>query len=512
MKKLLCAILSLGILLSLAGCSLFGDDRSDQEETFPMMDKMQTDFDTIGLILEDATPYYSDRNDLLNTQLGMLYKDDLVKIYFREISGGENWVFTDKGWIYGLYVQTQQSDMGSGDVQDEPYNCYTAEEVLVREDCNYNATVTATYARGQKMFIDALIPGQDGMWGATTEGWVPMCDIIMDAVGVPGMVGMEVVTEVTQRAGPGVEYDAMGVAVPGLVLITDLAESHGILWGQVDGVVWICLDFVQLPGNMKLSTTSHTLFEPDRNRDPMAYYGQGGQDDQGNQGNQGNQSSQGGLTQVPNNTALVGTWTRFDEKEFLKYGWVYGESCTFYPDGSYSSGGCEFMYFPDLGGWYGASGGWGEEGIYTYDGTELKIQVNNYFEPDPDAPVNNRVEVFTYACTVDGDFANWHGSFYRAEDVNEAVRACVRRRAAEKVNTGHVGIWTGDNGDRLELCDDGSFTDSRGSGKYLSIHGRVYLAYSDGYIGLLEFMQDPALSRNYVEDGAIYTVIYTRSK
>ena len=69
MKKLLCVILSLGILLSLAGCSLFGNEQSNPEETFPPMEKMQTDFNTVGMITEDTTPYYSDRNDLLYTLL-----------------------------------------------------------------------------------------------------------------------------------------------------------------------------------------------------------------------------------------------------------------------------------------------------------------------------------------------------------------------------------------------------------------------------------------------------------
>lgn len=523
MKKWIAWLLCLGLLAGLSGCSLF-EKEEPLTQNFPM-EKMQTDFDTIGVITESATPYYSDRNDLVNTLLGHLQEGERVRIYYREISGGENWVFTDKGWIYGLYVQTQQGGIGIGgigsvDVQDEPYNCHTAVEVFAREKPDYNSTVTATYPMGQALYIDALIPSDSGMWGVTIDGWVPMCDITMDDVGVRGEVGMEVVTDVTQRSGPGVEYDAMGVASPGLVLITNLAESHGILWGEVDGVVWICLDFVRMPGIMKLFTTEYMLFEPNRDRDPSAYYGQGNQGnqgnqgDQGNQGNQGNQGSQGNqgtMTQVPNNTPLVGSWSCFDENEFLRYGGVSGEGWVFNADGTFSFGGCEYAYFEDLGGWNGASGGWGGDGIFTYDGTELKLQINTIYDPDPSVSTDGSVEYRTHNCTVNGNYATWDGNYYRSSDVNDAVRDCVRRKAAEKVEDALVGTWNGDDGSRLELRGDGSFTDKKGSGKYVHAGQNLVLVYDSDYIGLYNIsVSGDQMSASYTHEWSYVTVNFTR--
>ena len=116
------------------------------------------------------------------------------------------------------------------------------------------------------------------------------------------------------------------------------------------------------------------------------------------------------------------------------------------------------------------------------------------------------------ACMVNGNYAEWIGqAYYRAEDVNAAIRDTVRRNAQSYVKSDVVGVWNSESDGRMELRDDGTFADNRGSGRYLYVNNLLFLVYDDDYIGCKSVsLKGNVMDASFMQDWTTVTVSYTK--
>lgn len=104
-------------------------------------------------------------------------------------------------------------------------------------------------------------------WGKIAEGWISMDYVILDSNGssdnnsaATSWTGKVIADELLIRSGPGTNYSILGYLTEGTAVTVTEKKSGGALeWGKIDRG-WICLNYVQLSGNV--TTTPSTPSTP----------------------------------------------------------------------------------------------------------------------------------------------------------------------------------------------------------------------------------------------------------
>ena len=95
-------------------------------------------------------------------------------------------------------------------------------------------------------------------WGKIAEGWISMDYVILDSNGssnnnnssATSWTGKVIADELLVRSGPGTNYSILGYLTEGTaVTITERQNGGALEWGKIDRG-WICLNYVQLSGNV----------------------------------------------------------------------------------------------------------------------------------------------------------------------------------------------------------------------------------------------------------------------
>lgn len=480
MKVFTCIALSLLMLLSLCSCGFLPETDSPMQEQNTTI--MKTDFDIRGFIYGDSVPCYAERSD--ETPIRYLSTGDQVHIHYREIANNESWVFTDMGWIYGDYVLS---------VGDGAIAIVISDTLFAFAEPSYESVRREWLTMGQYFKVQALGFVEDMVWVKTEAGYLPLQGVLLSGSAEPGTLEVTAKSECCLFYAPGLQSISDQFLSPGQYTLIQFQEEGNLVWGQMQDGMWLCLDFVSLPYDVEIFTSTGT-FRPDPDTDypvppETLPVNPGGVVTPVNPG--GNEKPGDEIVQTPNDTDLVGKWVCFDPQAFLNECYIGSEQWIFNADGSFQSGGSEIMYFEDMGGWYGASGGWYYDGVFTYDGTTLVTQYTLY---DADPSIEPETNTREFSCQVDGNIAQWNGSTYcRTEgDINTLIRECVRQNAASYVNADLPGQWNGDNGVTWSFNSDGTFTESgsgSGNGWYLYTNQQLILVYetrngsSSSYIG-----------------------------
>ena len=104
-------------------------------------------------------------------------------------------------------------------------------------------------------------------WGKIAEGWISMDYVILDSNGSSNnnastntWIGKVIADELLIRSGPGTNYSILGYLTEGTaVTVTEKRSGGALEWGKIDKG-WICLNYVQLNGNV--TTTPSTPSAP----------------------------------------------------------------------------------------------------------------------------------------------------------------------------------------------------------------------------------------------------------
>ncbi len=104
-------------------------------------------------------------------------------------------------------------------------------------------------------------------WGKIAEGWISMDYVILDSNSSSNnnssatvWTGKVIADELLIRSGPGTNYSILGYLTEGTAVTVTEKKSGGALeWGKIDRG-WICLNYVQLNGNV--TTTPSTPSTP----------------------------------------------------------------------------------------------------------------------------------------------------------------------------------------------------------------------------------------------------------
>ena len=104
-------------------------------------------------------------------------------------------------------------------------------------------------------------------WGKIAEGWISMDYVILDSNGSSNnnattntWTGKVIADELLIRSGPGTNYSILGYLTEGTaVTVTEKRNGGALEWGKIDKG-WICLNYVQLNGNV--TTTPSTPSAP----------------------------------------------------------------------------------------------------------------------------------------------------------------------------------------------------------------------------------------------------------
>ncbi len=104
-------------------------------------------------------------------------------------------------------------------------------------------------------------------WGKIAEGWISMDYVILDSNGSSNnnstatvWTGKVIADELLIRSGPGTNYSILGYLTEGTAVTVTEKKSGGALeWGKIERG-WICLNYVQLNGNV--TTTPSTPSTP----------------------------------------------------------------------------------------------------------------------------------------------------------------------------------------------------------------------------------------------------------
>ena len=104
-------------------------------------------------------------------------------------------------------------------------------------------------------------------WGKIAEGWISMDYVILDSSGSSNnnattntWTGKVIADELLIRSGPGTNYSILGYLTEGTaVTVTEKRSGGALEWGKIDKG-WICLNYVQLNGNV--TTTPSTPSAP----------------------------------------------------------------------------------------------------------------------------------------------------------------------------------------------------------------------------------------------------------
>ena len=105
-------------------------------------------------------------------------------------------------------------------------------------------------------------------WGKIAEGWISMDYVILDSNSSSGnnnstvtsWTGKVIADELLIRSGPGTNYSILGYLTEGTTVTVTEKKSGGALeWGKISKG-WICLNYVQLNGNV--TTTPSTPSTP----------------------------------------------------------------------------------------------------------------------------------------------------------------------------------------------------------------------------------------------------------
>lgn len=104
-------------------------------------------------------------------------------------------------------------------------------------------------------------------WGKIAEGWISMDYVILDSNSSSNnnssatvWTGKVIADELLIRSGPGTNYSILGYLTEGTaVTVTEKKNGGALEWGKIDRG-WICLNYVQLNGNV--TTTPSTPSTP----------------------------------------------------------------------------------------------------------------------------------------------------------------------------------------------------------------------------------------------------------
>lgn len=103
-------------------------------------------------------------------------------------------------------------------------------------------------------------------WGKIAEGWISMDYVILDSSSsnnnstATSWTGKVIADELLIRSGPGTNYSILGYLTEGTAVTVTEKKSGGALeWGKISKG-WICLNYVQLNGNV--TTTPSTPSTP----------------------------------------------------------------------------------------------------------------------------------------------------------------------------------------------------------------------------------------------------------
>lgn len=462
LKRSLSFFLSLTLLMLLCACSVSSGNTSEgYKETLPFK---KGALNIPAQAVTDTT-VYDEPNGL--PILGLYFGD---RVFIHSIDG--DWAETNLGWIplsalsYDENGGTQSTDFQLELLDTALRGQITGDTLRVRDNPG-DGEVLDYLDAGDWVEIYYITHVDETLWCHIGSGWISM-----DYVHLTDF-DLQACFPAYFSEGTGL-YDQPGRIYSGNRLLGDdcyliiykLRTIDETVWGQTDKG-WVQMGAAILPGNVRIMNGTAFEYEDQETTAPTQEQTQPTQDNT--------------IKPTPNNTKLVGSWMQFSPKDFLATGSFNPISWYFGADGTFSTGTCEYAYFDDQGGFYGASGGGGYSGVFTYDGTNLVLYYQYYSDADPSAGGHvDKTE--RYTGTISNDTVTFGNmQLCRGDNINHMIRDVVVN------NAGHGGSslqasWYNYEDRAYTFYTDGTFYESSvegdSYGHYICINGTVYMAYN----------------------------------
>lgn len=329
---------------------------------------------------------------------------------------------------------------------------------------------------GDLVEIIGITHVDDAIWCNIGWGWISLQYIYLIDFNIQGGIMAFFPEGVYLLEFPGSQYSGTTrLSHDGYLCIWQMVTIDDTVWGMTDSG-WVDMGYATVPGNAKVYLG--TVFEQEEVTEPTEPIP-----------TETNPKPENTVKPTPNNTPLVGDWTQFSPSDFISGGFITTQHWVFYADGTFNTSDCEYIYFPDQDGLYGASGGWSESGVYTYDGNTLVLYYQSHFSDDPDDCGSlNKVE--SYTGKISNDIVNF-GSFTlcRGSDVNQWICTTIKQNAGLG-GSQLVSVWH--NSERsYSFYSDGTYEESSAQGNhqghYACINDKLYLVYNKNHFELFLF-------------------------
>ncbi len=337
--------------------------------------------------------------------VGSLLRGARVEITETTVVKGVTWGRVEKGWISLDYVRLDGEEtevIGSGIV-----GTVTTNGLRIRSKASTDSKVLGELTEGQRLGLDKFTHYGNDLWGHFSQGWVSMNYIDLETGFEAGgkLTGVVTANELRVRSGPGVDKDIVTTLSKGKkVTISEFYTIGGDVWGN-NGQGWLSLEYVEFDCGIVLKSGTN-------------------------------------IKAVQPTGGVVGSWM-YISPEYLQNHTPKVSTLLLASDGSFYFGSSEYTYSSSKG-WYGASGGAGCYGTYTYKGTTLTTVtssddyegiVNKY-----DKPITDKVTVTVSGNILtiqDGDKSYF---LMRTSSVYEYVTEMIRRNPGN-IDSAILGTW-----------------------------------------------------------------------
>ncbi|MBQ9839247.1 MAG: SH3 domain-containing protein [Oscillospiraceae bacterium] len=339
--------------------------------------------------------------------VGVLKKGNKVQITETKTAGGYEWGRIENGWIALKYVKVESGTIdtdkviGSGII-----GTVTTDGLRIRSSATTDSNSKGELTKGQRIGFDKFTHNGSAIWGHFTKGWVSLNYIDLETGYKAGstLTGSVTSNDLRVRTGPGTENDIVTTLPKGKeVTISDFYSIGKTVWGYM-GQGWLSLEYVDFDCGITLS--------PGTNEKVV---------------------SEGGVG---------GSWM-YINADYLSSHTPNVSTLLLASDGSFYFGSCEYRYSTGKG-WYGASGGAGCYGNYTYKNGALTTVttsddyegvMNKYSKPVTD---KTTISVSGNCMTIyDGDSSYF---FMRTSSVYEYVAELIKRNPGN-IDSSIVGTW-----------------------------------------------------------------------
>lgn len=193
-----------------------------------------------------------------------LAQNERVQILEQIKVGTTAWGYTSGGWVSMEYIRldsgTNIGGTGTGTGTATGNATVTGSTVYVRSGAGTNYPAVGTVTSGQSITILETTTGSDGyQWGRTSQGWVCMTYVSLNAGTIVGGTGTGTGTGTTTgnatvtgttvhiRSGAGTNYPSVGSVSMGqsISILETTVGTDGNQWGRTN-LGWISMAYVRM--------------------------------------------------------------------------------------------------------------------------------------------------------------------------------------------------------------------------------------------------------------------------